>query len=368
MILTARYIPCYKKVSLCHVVLFSIALLWAASATATESGTDTSYGAATYAAPYISEKAQSLIKAYVPGEKTLPATDDVAAWSALQTAGEQRSAAILQAYVKAGSSFERHKADIEGVDAYWLTTAMTGANGPVLIYTHGGAYVGGSGKEVLPAVIEIANAAGMRVLSVDYRLAPEFPFPAAVEDSVNVYRWLLAQGLTHEKIGWFGESAGGGLTLATMHALKQQGLPLPGAIAVLSPWTDLTLVSESYFTLDVDDPAFTRDELLIYAETYYQKADPRNPLVSPVYGEFGGFPPTLVQVGSKEIVLSDSLRFARQARASGVDLTLDVWDGLWHVFQFWGVPESQQAIDALGDFFRSHLLSNQMSAEDVPPQ
>jgi monoterpene epsilon-lactone hydrolase len=208
---------------------------------------------------------------------------------------------------------------------------------------------------VPPAVLLIANAAGMRLLSVNYRLAPQFPFPAAVDDSVAAYRWLLEQGLASDQIGWFGESAGGGLTLAAMHALKQQGLPLPAAIAVLSPWTDLTLSSESYFTLDVDDPAFTRDQLSHLALAYYQQADPRNPLVSPVYGDFSNFPPTLIQVGSKEILLSDSLRVARLARAAGMDVTLDVWDGLWHVFPFMGVPESNEAIAELGKFFRQHL-------------
>jgi monoterpene epsilon-lactone hydrolase len=313
------------------------------------------YGEATYAAPYLSEQAQALIKGYVAGQNAYPALDDHAAWSEFQRATEERGKAMLQAYVKAGGQYERQAANIPGVDAYWLTTPGTGSSDPVLVYTHGGAYVGGSGKEVPPAVLMMADASGMRVLSVNYRLAPQFPFPAAVDDSVAAYRWLLEQGMTSDQVGWFGESAGGGLTLAVVHSLKQQGLPLPGAIAVLSPWTDLTLSSESYFTLDADDPAFTRDQLNILARAYYQQADPRNPLVSPVYGEFSDFPPILIQVGSKEIVLSDSLRVARLARSAEVDITLDVWDGLWHVFQLMGVPESGEAIAELGKFFRRHL-------------
>jgi monoterpene epsilon-lactone hydrolase len=313
------------------------------------------YGEATYAAPYLSEQAQALIKGYVTGNKAYPALEDHATWSEFQRATEERGKAMLQAYVKAGGQYERQKANIPGVDAYWLTTPGTGNSGPVLIYTHGGAYVGGSGKEPPPAVLMIANETGMRVLSVNYRLAPQFAFPAAVDDSVSAYRWLLEEGFTNYQIGWFGESAGGGLTLAAMHALKKKGLPLPGAIAVLSPWTDLTLASESYFTLDVDDPAFTRDQLNFLARAYYQQSDPKNPMVSPVYGEFSGFPPILIQVGSKEIVLSDSLRVARLARAAGVDVTLDVWDGLWHVFQFMNVPESAEAIAELGKFFSQHL-------------
>jgi len=330
-------------------------IIMAGDVLADESVQQQEYGEATYAAPYLSEQAQVLIKGYVSGNKAYPALEDHATWSEFQRATEERGKAMLQAYLEAGGQYERQKADIPGVDAYWFTTPDTAGSGPVLVYTHGGAYVGGSGKEVPPAVLLIAGASGMRVLSVNYRLAPQFPFPAAVDDSVAAYRWLLEQGMSSDQVGWFGESAGGGLTLAAMHVLKKKGLPLPGAIAVLSPWTDLTLASESYFTLDVDDPAFTRDQLDILARAYYQQANPRNPLVSPVYGEFSDFPPILIQVGSKEIVLSDSLRVARLARSAEVDVTLDVWDGLWHVFQLMGVPESSEAITEIGKFFRRHL-------------
>jgi acetyl esterase/lipase len=347
-----RYQPTYFSLL---TALIALIVTCATDVVAQVAEKDPAYGAATYAAPYLSEQSQALIKGYVPGKTAYPPLDDQAAWSEFQRLTEQRGANLLEAYIQSGGEFERKKADIPNIDAYWLTTPNTEPDSPVLVFTHGGAYVGGSGKEVPPAVIAIANAAGMRVLSVDYRLAPQYPFPAAVDDAVAAYRWLLSQGLSNEEIGWFGESAGGGLTLATMHALKQNGLPLPGAIAVLSPWTDLTLSSESYFTLDADDPAFTRDQLSILAHAYYQQSDPRDPLVSPVYGEFSGFPPTLIQVGSKEIVLSDSLRFARLARAAGVDVTLDVWDGMWHVFQFMAVPESAEAITGIGDFFRRHL-------------
>ena len=349
-----QHVGCYKRVGFCCALLFGASVLSMTNAFGAEPGSE--YGMATYSAPYLSDQARAIIKMYAPGKKSLPEPGDVETWSRIQLLGRQRSAAVLEAYAKSGGAYQRQKAEIEGVDAYWISTDKTNDNGPVLVYTHGGGYVGGSGKDVHPGVVAIANAAGMRLLSIDYRLAPEFPFPAAVEDSVKAYRWLLEQGQAHDQIGWFGASAGGGLTLAAVHALKQQGLPLPGAIAALSPWTDLTLVSESYFTLDADDPAFTRDDLIIYARTYYQDADPMNPLISPVYGEFTDFPPTFIQVGSKEILLSDSLRVARHARASGVDVTLDVWDGLWHVFQFFNVPESGQAIEDLGEFFNQHLI------------
>jgi len=316
---------------------------------------ESEYGAATYAAPYLSEQSQALIKGYAPRQKGYPEYDDSAGWTAFQEAGQQQAGKFLQAFAENGIGFSRQSADIPGVDAYWFTGPQLAENGPVLIYTHGGGYVGGSGREVAPAAIAIAAASGMRLLSIDYRLAPQHPFPAAVDDAVLAYRWLLEQGVAASEIGWFGESAGGGLTLASLHALKQNDLPLPAAIVVLSPWTDLTLSSESYFTLDSDDPAFSRDELEFLARAYYQDSDPEDPLISPVFGEFSGFPPTLLQVGSKEIVLSDSLRVARYARAAGVSVDLDVWDGMWHVFQFMNVPESQQAIAFIGEFFRKHL-------------
>jgi monoterpene epsilon-lactone hydrolase len=356
MILQVRPRFSYVCSSQYLLVIFVMLWFWAFDNAMADLDSEKPYGAATYAAPYISEQAQAVIRAYVPQQLSYPTLDDVAGWSQIQQGIKQRGAAILQAYVESGGEYERRRADFSEVEAYWFSTSKTSGDGPVLVFAHGGAYVGGSGKEVFPSVLAIANAAGMRVLSIDYRLAPQNPFPAAVNDAVAVYRWLLEKGQDNSEIGWFGASAGGGLVLAAMHALQQEGLPLPGAIAVLSPWTDLTLMSESYFTLDADDPVFTRDGLAFLAAAYYQQSDPKNPLVSPVYGNFSNFPPTLIQVGSKEILLSDSLRVARLARAAGVDVSLDVWDGLWHVFQSMGVPESSEAIDALGEFFRQHLV------------
>lgn len=312
-------------------------------------------GFATYIAPYISEPARNVIRNYVPRDPGWPQPDDVAGWTALQHAVVQQSARALQRHADTVSKFERRAAGIPGVDAYWFTSSKMRVDGPVLVYTHGGGYAIGSGREVPPAALAVAEAAGMRLLSIDYRLAPQHPFPAGLDDVVVAYRWLLDQRVSAKSIGWFGDSAGGGLALASMHAFKQRGLPLPGCVAVLSPWTDLTLVSESYVTLDAADPAFTIGDIRTLARTYHQQSSPANPLVSPVLGDFSGFPPMLIQAGSKEILLSDSLRLARAARSANVDVDLDVWDGMWHVFQLMDVPESREAIDELGEFFRRNL-------------
>lgn len=312
----------------------------------------TETGKATYVAPYLSEQAQAILRSYSSPTRAWPALDDMPGWTAFQQSGVQGAAAVLQRYAESGKKFERRSAEIQGIDAYWFTPSTVAVDGPVLVYTHGGGYVGGSGREISPAVIAIAEAAGMRLLSIDYRLAPQHPFPAAVEDTVAVYRWLLAQQIPPGKIAWFGESAGGGLALASLHAMKLQGLPLPGGIAVLSPWTDLTLSSESYVTLDADDPVFTHGDIAMLAKAYHQQSSPWNALVSPVLGDFSGFPPMLIQVGGKEILLSDSLRVARAARAAKVDVELDVWDGMWHVFPLMDVPESREAIGELAFFLR----------------
>lgn len=309
-------------------------------------------GKATYVAPYLSEQAQAVLRRYSSPTRAWPNLDDTAGWTAHQQAGVQVAAATLQRYGESGKKFERRAADIPGIDAYWFMSSEVRADAPVLVYTHGGGYVGGSGREISPAVLAIAEAAGRRLLSIDYRLAPQHPFPAAVDDAITAYRWLLAQRIAPGNIGWFGESAGGGLALASLHAMKLQGLPVPGGIAVLSPWTDLTLSSESYVTLDADDPVFTYADIATLAKAYHQQTSPQNALVSPVLGDFSGFPPMLIQVGGKEILLSDSLRVARAARAAKVEVELDVWDGMWHVFPLMDVPESREAIRELGVFFR----------------
>jgi acetyl esterase/lipase len=243
--------------------------------------------------------------------------------------------------------------DAGGVPAEWVTAAGVTAS-HVLLYLHGGGYQGGSPAMLRNLVAHISAAARCRVLSVDYRLAPEHPFPAAVDDTLAAYRYLLRAGTSPAAIAIGGDSAGGGLTLAAMVALRDAGDPLPAAAVVMSPWTDLALTGESVRTrVDVDvmiKPAGARES----AETYLAGADPRHPYASPLYAELRGLPPLLIHVGDAEVILDDSTRFATKARAAGVDVTLEVWDEMPHVWHaFVGVlPESAQAIERIGAWLR----------------
>ena len=196
----------------------------------------------------------------------------------------------------------------------------------------------------------IARASSSRVLLPNYRLAPERPFPAALDDAVTCWNWLVAEGHSPERMAIAGDSAGGGLALATLLALKGAGHPLPGCAVGLSPWTDLEGTGPSAQTGAVDDPMLSTDGLRSSGRDY-AASDLKNPLAAPLLGNLEGLPPLLLQVGTREILLSDSTRFADKASKAGVDVTLEIEEGLVHVWQMLpGVPEAQSAIDRIGAF------------------
>lgn len=242
-----------------------------------------------------------------------------------------------------------------GVPAVWVRTPEPVRKGKVLLYIHGGGFILGSAQTDLALALRIGPAAGMAVLSVDYRLAPEHPFPAATDDVLAAYRWLLKQGYAGRDIGVFGDSAGGALALSLVLASRDAGLKPPAAVAVLSPVTDLTGAGDTRATLASFDPVLMGDATARWT-AYLGGHDPKEPLISPLYGDLKGFPPLLIQVGTREVLLSDSVRLARKARVDGVDVTLDVWEGMWHVWQ--GnpdAPEASEATDAIVEFFRRHV-------------
>lgn len=239
-----------------------------------------------------------------------------------------------------------------GVPAEWIDVPGADA-GRVVLYVHGGGYVIGSLVSHRELVARIARAAGARALSVDYRLAPEHPFPAAVDDAVAAYRWLLSQGVAPASIVIAGDSAGGGLTLATLVALRDAGDPLPAAGVALSPWVDLEGLGDSMISRDALDPMVHKAELVAMANQYLNGAAPKTPLAAPLYADLHGLPPLLIQVGAAETLFDDSSRFAARATAAGVDVTLEEWPELFHVFQaFSMLPEAHQATDKIGAFIR----------------
>jgi acetyl esterase/lipase len=247
------------------------------------------------------------------------------------------------------------KVDANGVSAEWIS-GPAAEPGRVVLYLHGGGYILGSINTHRQLCGWIAKAAGARVLAIDYRLGPEHPFPAAVDDAVRAYDWLREQGIDPAGIVIAGDSAGGGLTAATLLALRDQGKPLPAAGVMLSPWTDLAGTGESIVSRAAIDPMIQGGEgIANMADNYLAGADPKTPLASPLYGDLTGLPPLLIQVGTEEVLFDDSVRFDAKARSAGVDVTFEAWNGQVHVFQAFAfmVPEAKEAIAHIGEFVKA---------------
>ncbi len=242
---------------------------------------------------------------------------------------------------------------VAGLYAEWLRPKRA-PDDKVLLYLHGGAYVIGSCRSHGQMVSHIARAAGINALVPEYRLSPEHKFPAAIEDCVAVYRELLTSGIRPENIVIAGDSAGGGLTVATLLSLRDAGDPLPGAAVLLSPYLDVTASGESATTRADQDPWFRASDMKVVVSNYCGADELKNPLVSPVFAEVQGLPPVLIQVGDDEILLSDSTRFADKIRAAGGTVDIEIWPEMWHVFQLFvgKMPEARQAINKIGDYVR----------------
>lgn len=247
--------------------------------------------------------------------------------------------------------------DVAGIPAAWVSAP--GADpGRVLLYFHGGGYVIGSITTHRELAGRLSRAAAARVLLLDYRLAPEHPYPAAVEDAVAAYRWLIGQGAVPQRTVIAGDSAGGGLTVAALVALRDAGDPLPAAGVCLSPWVDMEGIGASMTTKAAVDPIVQHPGLAWFAEQYLGGAHPRTPLAAPLYADLQGLPPLLIQVGSAETLLDDATRLAERARAAGVEVALEVWEEMIHVWHFFAamLPEGRQAIEGLGNYIRQRTL------------
>lgn len=240
------------------------------------------------------------------------------------------------------------------VAAEW-TWAPSVRHDRVLLYLHGGGYVSGSPMSHRSLTGELSRAANMRVLSVDYRLAPEHPFPAGLDDAVAAYQWLLAQGIAPSRVAIGGDSAGGGLTVATLLALRERGLPQPAAAVCLSPWVDLEISGESHRTCAHLDPMLWSEGFPPLVKHYAGEHDPRHPMISPLHAELSGLAPLLVQVGTREVLLDDARRLSERITAAGGRVELEIWDHMIHVFQlFRFLPEARRAVTRLGAFIRRH--------------
>ncbi len=243
-----------------------------------------------------------------------------------------------------------------GVEAEWLDAPGARAD-RVVLYLHGGGYVLGSVNSHRDMIARLSAAASVRALGLNYRLAPESPFPAAVDDAVAAYRWLLEQGIAPGRVAIAGDSAGGGLTAATLLAIRDRALPRPAAGVLLSPWVDLEGTGESMNGGVADDPMVRKELVAAMAPPYLAGADPKTPLASPLHADLRGLPPLLIQVGRREVLLDDSLRLAQKAQRAGVDVTLEVWPGMIHVWQIFAseLEEGRDAIERIGVFVKKHL-------------
>ena len=238
-----------------------------------------------------------------------------------------------------------------GVNAEWLVPNI-GSPNRVVLYLHGGGYVCGSVQSHRVLLEHLALATRCRVLALNYRLAPEHPFPAPVEDACSAYCWLVAQGYDPTQIAIAGDSAGGGLVFAAQIALRDAGGPLPAFAVAISPWTDMECLGDSMLTRAAVDPMVQKPAVEYMAQLYLKGAHPKSPLASPLYGDFRGLPPTLIQVGDAEVLLDDTTRIAPKLKADGVDLTVEIWPDMIHVWHFFApmLDEGQAAIDRIGTF------------------
>ncbi len=246
--------------------------------------------------------------------------------------------------------------DVDGIAAEWVADDDA-RDDKALLYLHGGGYVIGSPDTHRLLAYNLSLVSGLRVLSLDYRLAPEHPFPAAVEDAVTAFGWLIKQGLLPERLAIGGESAGGGLTIATLLALKSGNNPLPACAVCASPWIDLEMGSTSMTTRAEMDPLLQRESLVWFADHYINGGNPRDPLASPIHGNLSNLPEILIQVGSAEVLYDDAIRLHSALRSSGNASRLEIWQDMIHIWHIFApvLGEAEDAIEQIGHFLKEKI-------------
>ncbi len=253
---------------------------------------------------------------------------------------------------------EVEAAELGGVKGEWVR-ARRARRDAALLYLHGGGYVIGSPASHRHLVAAISEASGLSVFSADYRLAPEHPFPAALDDAVAGYKSLLDSGIAPSRLAIAGDSAGGGLTIATLVALRDRKIALPAAAAGLSPWADLSASGESHVSRVARDPMVAMEGLGDMAKAYLGTCDARTPLASPLFADLKGLPPLLIQVGTEEVLHSDAIALAARADAAGVEVSLESWGGMVHVWHFFHpmLGEGRDAIARIGTFLAARVAA-----------
>lgn len=245
---------------------------------------------------------------------------------------------------------------IAGRPAEWVRPGLERSEG-VVLYLHGGAYRTGSPRAYGPFASHLAAAVGAPLLLLDYRLAPEHPFPAACDDAVAAYAELLAEGMESKRLAVMGDSAGGGLTVATLVAARDRGLAQPAAAVLLSPWVDLTVTADSFVRCSARDPVFNWSRAVEGARDYLGSADPHHPLASPFFADLSGIAPLLIHASDSEVLADDAVGLATRAEEAGVEVTLEVEPDMTHVWHALvpGVPEASRAVDRVGEFLRAAM-------------
>ena len=239
---------------------------------------------------------------------------------------------------------------IEGMYGEWVRLNRAHTKKNVILHCHGGGYSTGSSMYARTLTSKLADASGMDVLCFDYRLAPENPYPAALEDAMKAWNYLMLLGYGAKDVIVTGDSAGGNLALALTLKLKEEERILPAGLVLMSPWTDLTSSGKSFETKEELDPVLTREYIERMITAYAENMDLQNPYISPLFGNFEGFPPVYIQVGENEILLSDSLRLQKKMEEAGVLVTEDCFPGMWHVFQMSPFKTAYEAMDKIAAF------------------
>jgi acetyl esterase/lipase len=307
----------------------------------------------------ISKGAQEILKNLTMNVPTFvtPSPDDLEGWQKLN---QQASSLFVQMSQPTVDSYQPNitTTKMRDINVLDIKSKDWKDNGKVLVYVHGGGYTLLGANSTLGNVVPVANSTGLRVISVDYTLAPFSKWDQTTDEVVSVIEALLDQGYSLDDIGMYGDSAGGGLVAGSVLKMRDEGIGMPAALVLWSPWTDVTGVGDTYFTLRNADPFLTNDSLRKMADAYANPSDQTNPYVSPVYGNFSHeFPPTLIQGGTKETLLSDFIRLYQALDQAGILVKLDIYEGMPHVFQMFlhNTTESYIAISKTNDFLMEYL-------------